>query len=149
MRPRIIGYDIEHREAAVERVAQRRLEGVPLRRRGERKPISSASPDGLRAGALGVSDELLRSEVDRRQVAEVVGVRESVDVGVPAGGGHRHPKVIENRAATDDHLPAGAVRGPPNACRIGEQLKDWPVGHPAPGLAVMDHRHQTGGQRLC
>ena len=42
-------------------------------------------------------------------MAEVDRVGKLVNVGRPARGGHRHSKVIEHRAATDDRLSARAV----------------------------------------
>jgi hypothetical protein len=67
----------------------------------------------------------------------VVGVRETLDGRVPAGGGHRDPKMVENRAAAQKDFAPRAIGGQDYPHTVGEQVKPRTVESPPPGLGVV------------
>ena len=67
----------------------------------------------------------------------VVGVRKALDCRVPPGGGHRDPKMVEDRAAAQEDFPPRAVGGQDYPHTVGEQVKPRTVESPPPGLGVV------------
>ena len=56
---------------------------------------------------------------------------------VPSGGGHRDPKMVEDRAAAEEDFPPRAVAGQDYPLTVGEQVKARTVEGRPPGLSVV------------
>jgi hypothetical protein len=80
---------VKRRDIGVHHLSQRRLGRFPLCGCGEGQSIGAPRLNRLSERTLRRSDEFERTEVDRREVVEVVWVRESVNAGPPARGNHR------------------------------------------------------------
>jgi len=65
-------------------------------------------------------NEIHRDEVDRGHVIAVVRIREPVNVGFPAGGGHRDSEMVEHRTAADNRLSPPAVGPIHDAASVDE-----------------------------
>jgi hypothetical protein len=65
--------------------------------------------DRLGAVAVNIGDKFAWTEFDRCQMIYIVGIWESLDVGLPTSRGHRDAKVVEDSPTTDERFPAGVI----------------------------------------
>ena len=70
----------------------------------------------------------------------IVGIRKSLDGRVPPGGGHRDPKMVEDRAAAQEDFTPRAVGGQDYPQTVGEQVKPHTIESPPPGLGPRRRR---------
>src|ERR1700757_281056 len=102
----------------------------------EWEPIGSPTQYRVGAVTLGGGDVMSGSEVERSEMVAVIRVGKGVDVGVPSRGGHRDPKMIEDRAAADDRLAARPVGRAHDSFVVSEQVDRCLTHDPPPRLAV-------------
>src|ERR1700722_17374528 len=146
LRPDLVREHVEDRNSPTDATAQYRLEPCPEGWAPKRKPVGSALQDRIGSLAVNISDVFSWTEFDRCQKISIVGIWESLDVGLPTSRSHRDAKVVEDSPTTDERFPPGAVGilHPPRP--IDVQVQPFALTHPAPRLAVV-HRRRPARQQ--